>query len=99
MNRKCLIPIILLCILDVFLKGASPGHVVMIADVCKNAEGEKAFLLAQGYMPAQEFHILKNPAHEADPWYYESELTYPFVTPEYTFEKNCLKRLNYLTNE
>lgn len=41
---------------DVFLKGGSPGHVVMIVDMCENENGKKAFLLAQGFMPAQEFH-------------------------------------------
>lgn len=80
---------------DVFLKGGSPGHVVLIVDICENETGEKAFLLAQGYMPAQEFHLLKNPAHEDDPWYYESEITYPFDTPEYTFEEGSLRRLAY----
>lgn len=80
---------------DVFLKGGSPGHVVMIIDVCVNEQGEKAFLLAQGYMPAQEFHILKNPLHEDDPWYYENEIVYPLRTPEYTFPEGSLKRLNY----
>ena len=49
---------------DIFIKGGSPGHVVMVVDVCENEQGEKAFLLAQGYMPAQEFHILKNPMNE-----------------------------------
>ena len=81
---------------DVFLKGGSPGHVVMIVDLCENANGKKAFLLAQGYMPAQQFHVLKNPAHEDDPWYYEDEVTYPFRTPEYTFDEGSLKTLNYL---
>ena len=80
---------------DIFIKGGSPGHVVMIADTCKNKDGKKAFLLAQGYMPAQEFHVLKNPSHEEDPWYYEEEIKFPFVTPEYTFDKGSLKRLNY----
>lgn len=80
---------------DVFLKGASPGHVVMILDICENADGKKAFLLGQGYMPAQEFHVLKNPLHEGDPWYYEEEVTYPFLTPEYTFSEGSLRRLEY----
>ena len=80
---------------DVFLKGGNPGHVVMVVDLCENADGKKAFLLAQGYMRAQQFHVLKNPAHEDDPWYYEDEVTYPFHTPEYTFQKGSLKRLNY----
>lgn len=80
---------------DVFLKGGSPGHVVMIADICENREGKKAFLLAQGYMPAQDFHILKNPQHRSNPWYYEDELSYPLITPEYQFNEGSLKRLCY----
>lgn len=78
---------------DVFLHGGSPGHVVMIVDVCEDHEGNKAFLLAQGYMPAQEFHVLKNEQHEDDPWYNTDELEYPFQTPEYTFDEGELKRL------
>lgn len=81
---------------DVFLKGGSPGHVVMVVDVCERREdGAKAFLLGQGYMPAQEFHVLKNPRHEEDPWYYEEEVEYPFETPEYTFARGSLRRLRY----
>ena len=83
------------CAGDVFLYGGSPGHVVMIVDVCVNENGEKAFLLAQGYMPAQEFHILVNERHVDDPWYYESEMADPFSTPEYVFDEGSLKRLNY----
>lgn len=81
---------------DVFLKGGSPGHVVMVVDLCENGEGQKAFLLGQGYMPAQEFHVLKNPLHEGDPWYYEEEVSYPFETPEYVFAEGSLRRLCYL---
>lgn len=80
---------------DVFLQGGSPGHVVLVMDVCENAQGRKAFLLGQGYMPAQEFHLLKNGLHEEDPWYYEEELKYPFKTPGYTFQEGSLKRLLY----
>jgi len=79
---------------DIFLKGGSPGHVVMVADVCENG-GRKAFLLAQGYMPAQEFHIVKNPLHENDPWYYEEEVRYPFITQAYTFPEGSFRRLQY----
>lgn len=80
---------------DLFIRGGSPGHVVMVVDVCKNEKGEKAFLLAQGYMPAQQFHVLKNPKHEDNPWYYETELTYPFSTAEYSFEEGSLMRPEY----
>lgn len=80
---------------DIFIRGGSPGHVVMVVDVCENEKGEKAFLLAQGYMPAQQFHILKNPEHEEDPWYYETEVRYPFHTAEYTFDEGSLMRPEY----
>ena len=80
---------------DIFIHGGSPGHVVMVLDVCENENGEKAFLLGQGFMPAQQFHVLKNPLHEDNPWYYVSELTYPLETPEYTFEKGSLRRPQY----
>ena len=81
---------------DVFLKGGSPGHVVMIVDICESEAGERAFLLGQGYMPAQEFHVINNPLHMENPWYYEDEITYPFRTAEYTFPEGSLRRLSYL---
>ncbi|MBS5935107.1 MAG: DUF4846 domain-containing protein [Clostridiales bacterium] len=80
---------------DIFLKGGSPGHVVMVVDICENQLGEKAFLLAQGFMPAQEFHVLNNPSSESDPWYYVNEVKYPFRTSEYSFDEGSLKRLEY----
>lgn len=80
---------------DIFLNAGSPGHVVMVVDVCSSADGKRAFLLGQGYMPAQEFHLLKNPLHEDDPWYYPDEVSYPLQTPEYSFEKGSFRRLKY----
>lgn len=80
---------------DIFLRAGSPGHVVMIVDMCKGKDGKKAFLLGQGYMPAQEFQLLRNPEHEENPWYYEEEISYPLDTPEYSFEKGSLRRLKY----
>ncbi len=77
---------------DLFLQGGSPGHCVMIVDIAEDSSGNRSFLLAQGYMPAQEFHILVNPLHDEDPWYYEDELTYPFLTPSWTFKEGSLVR-------
>lgn len=77
---------------DMFIKGGSPGHCVMAADMAVDEDGNVCFLLAQGYMPAQDFHILNNPLHGDDPWYYVSELSYPFTTPEYVFQEGSLKR-------
>lgn len=77
---------------DMFLQGGSPGHCVLVVDVAIDSQGNRSFLLAQGYMPAQEFHIIKNPLHEEDPWYYTSELAYPFKTPLWTFKEGTLVR-------
>lgn len=77
---------------DVFIKGGFPGHAVLVADMAVNAAGEKRFLLLQSYMPAQEIHVLKNPAaDDGSPWY-SSKLTWPFVTPEWRFPAGSLKR-------
>lgn len=77
---------------DLFLQGGSPGHCVLVVDVAKDSAGGRCYLLAQGYMPAQDFHILKNPLHEEDPWYYEAELTFPLNTPSWSFEEGSLVR-------
>ncbi len=55
---------------DVFIRGGSPGHAVIVVDVARNKAGERVFLLAQSYMPAQETQILKNfNDDELSPWY------------------------------
>lgn len=78
---------------DVFLSGGTPGHCVIVLDMAENAEtGGKIFILAQGYMPAQDMHILKNPSDdEGDPWY-SVDIGDELVTPEWTFTKDQLYR-------
>lgn len=80
---------------DVFIKGGFPGHAVMVMDVAVNPEtGEKVFLLAQSYMPAQQIHILVNPNDShLSPWYKLSTSDGgKLTTPEWIFEKKDLKR-------
>lgn len=75
---------------DVFLEGGFPGHAVIVMDVAEHQEtGQKIFLLAQSFMPAQEIHILKNPTSEMSPWY--SVPQGRLLTPEWQFEANRLK--------
>ena len=78
---------------DVFIQGGFPGHGVIVVDMAVDAKtGEKLFLLAQSYMPAQDMHILKNPMNRnLSPWYsanFKGEL----YTPEWTFEAGDLHR-------
>ncbi len=78
---------------DVFIRGGSPGHAVLVVDMVKHPKtGQKLFLLAQSYMPAQDIQILQNPTNTAlSPWY-STNFTDKLNTPEWTFEKTQLKR-------
>ena len=55
---------------DVFVQGGSPGHAVIVLDQAVHKEtGKRVFLLGQSYMPAQDFHVLKNRADpNLSPW-------------------------------
>jgi len=77
---------------DMFVKGGSPGHAMIVMDVAVNEAGQKIFMLAQSYMPAQDIHIVKNPVNDKpDPWYMVKDST-QIVTPEWTFEPGQIKR-------
>ena len=77
---------------DVFIKGGSPGHAVIIVDMAINKEtGEKLFMLAQSYMPAQEIQVLHNfNQKEISPWYSSKNLS-NLNTPEWNFSLDQLK--------
>jgi hypothetical protein len=82
-----------LAIGDVFIKGGFPGHAVLVADMAENeATGEKRFLLVQSYMPAQDIHVLKNPADAGGSPWYPAAVSWPLVTPEWRFPEGSLKR-------
>ncbi len=80
---------------DVFIRGGSPGHAAIVVDMAsrKGPDGsdELVFLLAQGYMPAQDIHVLKNPNDRAlSPWYpvgFGDKLR----TPEWEFVRTELR--------
>lgn len=76
---------------QIFIKGGFPGHAVIVLDVVKHySSGERLFLLAQSYMPAQQIHILRNPTEpDLSPWY-----RFPkgaLSTPEWRFPPNSRK--------
>ena len=78
---------------DVFIRGGSPGHAVIVVDMAVDRRsGHKVFLIAQSYMPAQDLHILKNPTDpDRSPWY-RLDFGTTLKTPEWTFRKNELMR-------
>lgn len=77
---------------DVFIQGGFPGHAVIVVDMAEHESGQRLFLLAQSYMPAQDLHLLKNKGDSAlNPWYtinFGNELE----SPEWTFTNRDLKR-------
>jgi hypothetical protein len=80
---------------DVFIKGASPGHTVIVVDMAKNkSTGELIFLIAQSYMPAQEIHLLKNLQNDSiSPWY-PVNFGDTLNTPEWDFSRDQIKRFS-----
>ena len=79
---------------DVFIRGGFPGHAVIVVDMAENEEGEKRFMLAQSYMPAQEIHILHNPAQEVNSPWYRPDFGNTLETPEWSFSSDELKRFS-----
>ncbi len=67
---------------DVFIEGGFPGHAVIVMDVAMNEAGERVFLLAQGFTPAQDMHILRNHGEEISPWYH-AKRSGALATPEW----------------
>ena len=76
---------------DVFIKGGSPGHVVLIVDMAENDKGEKIFMLAQSYMPAQQTQILINPSDRELGVWYSLKGKDVLITPEWDFSLNQLR--------
>ncbi len=75
---------------DVLIKGGSPGHAMLVADMAKDKNGHAIFLLVQGYMPAQDMHIVVNPAApELSPWYRLDGTV--IETPEWTFSGSSFR--------
>ncbi len=72
---------------DCFIKGGFPGHVIIVVDVAiDTVSGERIVLFGQGFTPAQDIHIIRNPSDsELSPWY-RIGLGRKLVTPEWTFE-------------
>lgn len=77
---------------DVFIMGGSPGHAVIIVDMAENDKGEKIFMLAQSYMPAQQTQILINPADKNMGVWYSLKGKTVLETPEWRFPLEKLRK-------
>ena len=50
---------------DVFIKGGSPGHCFIVMNVSINPAGQRKFMLAQSFIPAQNIQLLQY----GSPWF------------------------------
>jgi hypothetical protein len=78
---------------DVFIEGGFPGHAVIVVDIAESVkDGKKLFLAAQGYNPAQDMHIVKNPTNfSLSPWF-KLDFGKRLYMLEWVFGSNDLKR-------
>ena len=73
---------------DVLIIGGFPGHAVIIVDMAEKVEtGEKLFMVAQSFMPAQDLHIIIS-AEAINPWYYHDK---PLQLSSWDFDKSDLR--------
>lgn len=85
---------------DIFLRLGTPGskrvgHAITIIDMAENSSGNKVFMLAQSYMPAQQPQVLVNKNDsEIGPWYSLKDVKKAgkLRTPQWTFELDELAR-------
>jgi hypothetical protein len=80
---------------DVYIEGAQGGrfgHAVLVLDVAQNSAGERLFLIAQSYMPAQDVHVLINPVEPKLGAWYRAPANGSLETPEWSFPSGSLRR-------
>lgn len=54
---------------DFFILPGGPGHCVLVLDMATDASGNRAVLLGQGFMPAQDFQVLASQESGRSPWF------------------------------
>lgn len=75
---------------DVFVQSGNPGHAVFVTDMAVDKKtGKKIMLLGQGYMPAQDLHIIES-FESISPWFTVEDK--PLSYAGYSFPKGCQGR-------
>ncbi len=69
---------------DILVQGGFPGHGVLVLDMARHKDGRRYVLLGQSYMPAQDFHVLRNHRdRKLSPWFPVAALADGLDTPEW----------------
>ena len=77
---------------DILIFPGSPGHCIMIMDVCENEFGEKAILLGQSNMPKQQIHIIC-PPYTNQSWMFLNELWGRIQIMSWGFSAENIRRM------
>ncbi|MBI4700295.1 MAG: hypothetical protein HY744_03850 [Deltaproteobacteria bacterium] len=79
---------------DFFILPGNPGHGVLVLDLARAADGRRAVLLGQSYMPAQSFHVIR--PSRAESWFVLDEQAGGVQTPFWPapFPWTSLRRLD-----
>lgn len=78
---------------DALILPGFPGHAVMVADIVFSKEsGERSYLFIQGYTPAQDIHVIKNPSgQDGLPWF-ELKANQNLQIMHWIFDENNIRR-------
>ncbi len=80
---------------DLLLQGGFPGHTSILLDEVRNTKGQRLFLLGQGFMPAQSFHVVRSEQRRISPWFkFPRQGAIP--TPSWNFTTKHFYRLPHL---
>ncbi len=78
---------------DILVTPGSPGHALIIVGSAENEMGNKVYLLAEGYTPAQSIHIITNPFEgKINPWYKLNLTESPTITARYVFIETNIRK-------
>lgn len=77
---------------DIFIFSGSPGHCMIVMDVCENELGEKAILVGQSNMPAQQVHIVC-PPFTNQPWLFLNEVWGRVKIMNWGFTSDNIRRM------
>lgn len=73
---------------DVFIQGGFPGHAMIVVDVAQDTiNNNKAFLVAQSYIPAQDIHIVSS---FDSPWFFVKDFEVDVYLRSWCFQLNDL---------
>ena len=84
---------------DFFVQPGGPGHAVMILDVAADEKGRLAALIGQGFMPAQDLHVVKGAGANVldEVWFILPRATQTLDTPSWKpFKREEARRFRHV---